>query len=485
MNPVTGNRCTARFDGVEISSEFPGGAGADIVEVAPKNYRLTIPSDPDCRGIPGYDYYFCVRISGRDPRPPSIRLETIRPNRPCPGQWRLSRVPLFASEDFTNWFVVDGVEASSGHEEFRATLDLPGQSTLYVTNSLPCPSARVRDWLARTAERRPLESTLKTIGESVLGRPLQVLTVTAPGERSSRDRVLVTSGFHPAEPDWLATTTIAERLLADDDPARAMRERLVVDLVVHVNPDGFDLGTNATNARGINLYWDFRHEDVESSPEAVALWKWAVSHPPSYYLDFHAYVYQMHKNFRPYLRPTSEYHPSARRVVRAIDRALLSLCKGRAVKGDGVRDGRTLAPQITAALGTITYPKFHLHLNHGVPACRELGWLVFEAVVGSASRFPPLPEMTGGGGWIPGRGDRFLAWLQQGHQPLRVRRNLNRLLAAFGMKERVVEHVVQEGEGLAAHWRAHLWSDRRRVVPAFSASELAPPSPAQELRHLG
>ena len=57
-------------------------------------------------------------------------------------------------------------------------------------------------------------------------------------------------------------------------------------------------------------------------------------------------------------------------AVRTMDRALIALCGGRGVRGAATSDPLSLAPQLTSHFGTIMYPKFHMHLYHGVASCR-------------------------------------------------------------------------------------------------------------------
>jgi hypothetical protein len=321
-------------------------------------------------------------------------------------------------------------------------------------------------WLQLRASRETARSVLRSIGRSVLGREILLLTIAEPGSAEGKDRVLVTSGFHPAEPDWLATTALVDALLSDDAWAKEMLQNYVIDLVPQINPDGYDLGTNGSNARGINMYWDFRREDPQASPEAVALWNWITLQPPALYIDFHAYVYQLHKDYRPYIRPQSDYPATARPAVRAIDRALISLCHGRAARGRATSDPRSLASQLTAHYGAITYPKFHLHLIHGVEACRRLGVAVARTILDNALPYRPLRARTGGKPWRQSRADRIAGWWAQGTWPCRARQGAQRVVG-FVTGSSVPEAVPTASGGLAAHWLAHLWSERATVAPVI------------------
>lgn len=459
------------LEGLQVSTAFTAGAGVDLRQLSDGTVRLTIPPDPDCRGLPGYDYVFCLRIAN-GPHPGRVTVEARMPEPHAAVPWAASRVPIFVSDDFRTWYVLDHVAAAPTQREFRFTIDLAAGETVYCSNSLPCPSASMAAWLDLLTAADRSRARIASLGSTVHGRPIPVVTIddpTVPDE--VKDRVLVTSGFHPAEPDWLASVAIIEALVSDSVWAREMRRHYVFDIVPQVNPDGFDLGTNASNAYGVNLYWDFRRADASSSPEAVALWQWIVAHPPDLYVDYHAYVYQLQKDYRPYLRPVSEYPAAARPAVRALDRAFVARCEGRGVRGAATSDPLSLAPQLTAHFGTITYPKFHMHLYHGVDACRRLGLDVLRSLLAAAEPWRPLRARTGRTAWTPGRLDRLRTRAAQSRTVVRARNVLARLAAQAGGR-RVREAVaIERLPGLPAHWSGHFWRDRPRSTPVIRVGD--------------
>jgi hypothetical protein len=461
-------------NGVLFTTRIPCGAGEDLREAGSDHYIFTIPADP--ASIPeaaGYDYYFCVAVGNALPQERVITLQAMRPDHLSrEAKWTPSRVPVFVSADSQTWYVLDEVDASQNHEEYRMQVVLPPRQTVYLSNSLPHPSRIMALWLSRVQAAHNELVLLHRLGPSVEGRQVLLLTISDPAVADpSKDRILVTSGFHPAEPDWLATTAIIDWLLSDDPQAKKTRQDFVVDVLTQVNPDGFDLGTNGANAQGVNLYWDFRPDDEQNSPEAVRLWRWIEAHPPHLYLDFHAYVHQLHKDYRPYIRSRWDYVPSARPAARAIDRELVKLCAGRQVRGRVTSLPTTLAAQMTDAFGTITYPKFHLHLAHGIRACEELGVAVFRTVVENASGFRPLSTrvapMAGAHG-----GGRTRPWLQRWDRSVTATR-------LRSLEQRVNRHLhvhtplarlrgrPWSGLDLAPDWTRHLWSRRDQLNPVI------------------
>ena len=201
----------------------------------------------------------------------------------------------------------------------------------------------------------------------------------------------MTSGIQPAETDWLATKAIIMYLLSDGKDAVVVRRRYIFDVIPHVSPDDYALGTNGCNAREINLYWAIRKEDRENRPESFHLWNWITAHPSSVYLDFHCYLHNMDKDFQPYIRPVSDYQSGyLRPVVEEIDNRLISMCGGRYVGGPLTNLPSTLALQITRDFGTITYTKFHLHLNLWEAYCRALATDVLKEVISVLDKHGPI-----------------------------------------------------------------------------------------------
>ncbi len=462
-----------RFQNIQITTAFLTGVGRSFTELAPNHLAFEIPADPaSVEPAAGYDYYFCVRVENPSSQTQTLTLDARRAGYSTRQvDWQPSRVPVLISTDLQSWYVLDEVLASPNHEEYRCRVELQPAQAVYLANSIPYPANWMAARLQTLQTEKPDFVTIHTIGKSIQGRELQLLTISEPGEQP-KDRILVTSGFHPAEPDWLATTAILEALLADDEWARAIRQNFSVDVVVQVNPDGFDLGYNACNANGINLYWDFRPDEADTSPEARHLWNWIAAHPPVLYLDFHAYVHQLHKDYRPYLRPLSDYAPALRPMVRRIDRALVKLCGGRFVQGANTSLASTLAAQMTAAFGTVTYPKFHVHFNHGVAACQQLGLDVFKIAVDTAREYQPLtpitrpkdPNLSG----LPEKG---LFWWEQSVTGDRIRRKWRELLALLGRPEMAHSALYRPTEpGLRPHWRQHLWSQRAECDPVIAVA---------------
>lgn len=163
----------------------------------------------------------------------------------------------------------------------RVTLTMPGESLL-VARLQPYRLSDLDRLLA--AVRRSPHATITTIGETVQGRPLEIVRIgnARDDEPAGRDapvqvrRVFVRARAHPWESgsNWVAQGLI-ERLLREDDAARTWRQRNVLYVLPMANKDGVARGLTRFNANGrdLNRNWNVA-ADAALVPENAALERW-------------------------------------------------------------------------------------------------------------------------------------------------------------------------------------------------------------------
>ena len=193
-------------------------------------------------------------------------MDNVWNGRPGSVAGELKTVAI--SPDGQAWTTVP-TDALPGNR-VRVTLTMPGPS-LFVARMQPYRLSDLDRLLAIV--RASPHASITTIGQTVQGRSLEIIRiVTEPGVR----RVFVRARAHPWEAgsNWVAQGLI-ERLLRDDDEARAWRERYVLYILPMANKDGVARGLTRFNANGrdLNRNWD-TPADPQLTPENAALERW-------------------------------------------------------------------------------------------------------------------------------------------------------------------------------------------------------------------
>lgn len=190
------------------------------------------------------------------------------------------------SPDAQTWTTIP-TDALPG-SRVRVTLTMPGD-TLYVARMQPYRLSDLDRLLASI--RTHARVGITTIGETALGRPLEVIRI---GNEQAPHRVFVRARAHSWEAgsSWVAHGLI-ERLLRDDAEARAWRARYVLYILPMANKDGVARGMTRFNARGkdLNRNWD-APADRTLAPENAALEEWlegmiAAGRPPHLAIELH------------------------------------------------------------------------------------------------------------------------------------------------------------------------------------------------------
>jgi len=294
------------------------------------------------------------------------------------GEWDKlpTRSPLIygAASPDGPWTPCDFAARTDLKKRYAIRVPLRSGERRFIANTLP---RRLGDLQLTFDELATRGGARRVIyGKSLEGREL----VAYCYGNSDRATVLVTSGFHPPEPDTLSAEAIMAWLA--EDGAGTVLSQLAVVVVPVVNPDGYAHQTQGSNAAGVNLFWDFRAEDERRCPEAAALWRFAADLAPRGYIDFHAYTFQLDKVPGPYCRPLGCYRDKAVREAAQSLYSQLSTASGSApVFGFSTYAPATLGSRLNRRFDTLTVAKYHVHLKEGADGCRDRGVAVFRGLV--------------------------------------------------------------------------------------------------------
>ena len=277
---------------------------------------------------------------------------------------------IFGSDHYLNEYKqLNCKSKTEGYKYYWFQIVIPKEKNLYLANTIPRNYHKTINNLIRKY------STYENVNLIKYGKTIQDLDLVCfflKGRRKNLPNVLITSGYHPAEPDSFSTEAVLENLLIDKDP-EGFLNYFNFYIIPFVNPDGFHLGKNSCNTAGINLYWDFRINDVKSAPESFYLFKLAKRILPVAYLDYHAYTQQLNKQPRSYIKPKFMYSgKKVKRLVDNIDNNLKRISNGKDNTGPISITQSTLSFILTKQFNTVAYAKFHTHLRYGLENMREL-----------------------------------------------------------------------------------------------------------------
>jgi len=266
---------------------------------------------------------------------------------------------------------LDNIDAyTDTYKKYAIEISLSGKETCYLSNTY----FRNLNLIKKRIESLDTQNSFikENYGKSLEGRELEAyLFAEKDISQNQKPNIVVTSGFHPMEGDTLATEALMEFLGTEEGTDLLNRFNFIIIPVV--NPDGFAHGFNGCNAKGINLYWDFREKDKKNAPEAFYLWAFLNKIPPSVYIDFHAYTFQLHrKKASSYIKPTYLYRGTeVRDVVEFINRELISYHDGHFMEGPLTFTPSALPYKLTDKFNTLTYAKYHLHIKDGKDALKK------------------------------------------------------------------------------------------------------------------
>lgn len=317
-----------------------------------------------------YNVHFSIGIRNDDKKVRTISLEiegavwdSLPEQKPL----------LYAAASIDGpWEIADYPSRTDLKKKYAAQIKLGPNETVYLANTYP-RSLEMTEKACRTIANI---SNAKQIsyGKSVDDRDLIAYVFGSP---KSQATLLVTSGFHPPEPDPWGTEEIMRWLGTDE--ASELLERFAVVVIPVANPDGYSMQTQGSNAADVNLYWGFHAEDAVNCPEASALLNYCQTLKPLGYIDFHCYTFQLGKTPGGYQKPPSVYgNPKLREAAKDLYTKHAEYIGGKPVLGFSTYAPTTLGARLTAAFDTLTLAKYHLHLAEGEDGCRARALSVFK-----------------------------------------------------------------------------------------------------------
>ncbi len=369
---------------LEVLTNFEG-AMIGAVRINQEAIFLSIPFDPPVkRDWLEHDYrlHFCFGIRNRSADTKVVRVHVNEGDR---ATLTKSMPPLYISKTPTGPYkkFICREGASDNFKKYDFELALSAHETVYVSNTIPRSLEGLEKIFSDLAKSGAVEEII--FGSTLDNHDLIAYHYFSTGK--NRPVVLITSGMHPPEPDTFATQAIMTFLGSEE--SQTLRDVFDFIIVPIVNPDGYSRATQAGNAAGVNIYWDFRYRDRSSCPEAYFLYKHAIRHMPVVYMDFHSYTFQRQKTSGPYCKPVIRYRGlETRRLVERINHAFSKqMPSQKLMQGYVTYTPSTLGEILTRHLNTVSYAKYHIHLQDGEAECKKVAvdalLIILESLVGA------------------------------------------------------------------------------------------------------
>ncbi len=250
---------------VEIRSDFEGGCIDGVRRVSETRFVCRVPGQADHEGRNRQVSWYFFRVDGARGREVEITLtDLVGEYNYRPGAVAITEetIPV-CSDDGRNWRHFDSVwyDKEKKHLTLRFT---PRSDAMWIAHVEPYTASRI----ARAVDElrgRP-HVRVESIGRSVRGRVLTLVTVTNPAVPDEGKKVL---WFMFRQHAWeTGTSFAAEGLLdfiASDEPeARRLRDRAIFKVFPTLDPDGCAEGGIRFNRNGYDLNRNWYSCDLSS-----------------------------------------------------------------------------------------------------------------------------------------------------------------------------------------------------------------------------
>jgi len=301
---------------VIVRSDFPGGNGANPVELAPDHWQV----EPQGDLIYGPWYYVEIQnTTGQDreirldvvgiPDAPGIVSQADRPvYRMGEGPWfplGFNRAKLAATarlrryEEPIVWFWEREEPIPSDRwrdfptVEAQLQIPVPANTRVRVATTYPYLNRELHaltNWLTQLPEQQQRLVQVEMAGQSEEGRTIVTLVLTNPDIPVEQKQVVaITARHHPALEDsgsWCAEG-IVEWLLSGHPRANHVLDGWTFVVLPIVNPDSVEAGRTHYNVHGVDLFMDYLDR---ISAEVQAVFNTLGQLRPDFLIDFHGWL---------------------------------------------------------------------------------------------------------------------------------------------------------------------------------------------------
>ena len=268
---------TGSGDGPSVDGDFPDSSRVYGFHDATTD-TLDLFTGPEF--VRSDSYWLFTRIAGARPGVTRLRLNAASGYaKERPGM----SPRLFWSPDRETWEEAPLVEPTDEMGRYYPLITAPAES-FYLSTSIPFMQTELAELLIRAEDIGFVED--RTIGHSVEGRPITLLTMTDSSVPSEdKTHVVLTIGQH--SPMEMVGAHFIDPILRYLDGHREALRSLVLDCVPIVNMDCAAHGSDGMNLnlQNTNRCW---FENLQPETRCIIDHYEACSQPPDLFLDIHS-----------------------------------------------------------------------------------------------------------------------------------------------------------------------------------------------------
>jgi Zinc carboxypeptidase/Cytosolic carboxypeptidase N-terminal domain len=256
-------------DPTRIDWNFEGGSLAKVERAGPESFLCHVKGqvDQDGRNRQANSYYF--RVDGAKGRTLTFTMVDLTGEynyRPNAGAITGDTLPFYSS-DGTDWHPIQEARYDVSGPSLTYKIEMPSNQ-VWIAHTPPYTLANFKN-LSGDLAHNP-DVTMQTIGRSVEGREIPLVTIT---DRATTNKKVIWLMFrqHAWESGSSWTGEGLIRFVSSDDSiARQIRSETIIKVLPLCDPDGVFHGTVRFNRYGFDLNRNWDVTDPVKMPEIAA-----------------------------------------------------------------------------------------------------------------------------------------------------------------------------------------------------------------------
>ena len=259
------------FLGITIATDFEGGNIGNVEQISASHFRCEVTGevDQDKRNRqPSWFYFRLDEVQGRELVIDLTGFVGEYNYRPDNGEWARGMRPVYSYDNRT-WRHFDSSEWDSKTGTVRIRIK-PTANRLWIARLAPYTNQHLKQLIADLRKQPDFRET--TVGKTVEGRPMPLLTITNSGVVNSKKKVVwLMARQHSWETgtSWVAEGAL-RFLLSNDPQAVRIRDGFIFKVFPMADPDGVFNGGVRFNRHGYDLNRHWETADASLMPEIHA-----------------------------------------------------------------------------------------------------------------------------------------------------------------------------------------------------------------------